>query len=103
MELSFGFTQEGGEWRISSAPNGTVLASAIFDRLFAQRSLAPKVAARAETMDLVRGYVGGGLGYSLISARPANRAALNGGRRSISKRKPDFLPAVGPRIADGGL
>jgi DNA-binding transcriptional LysR family regulator len=60
-----------------------------FRSLFAQRSLAPKVAARAETMDLVRGYVGGGLGYSLISARPANRAALNGGGLA-------YVPLDGP-------
>ncbi|WP_210480662.1 LpqB family beta-propeller domain-containing protein [Naasia sp. SYSU D00948] len=39
LELPFGFVQEGGEWRISQAPDGTVLATAIFDRLFAQRSL----------------------------------------------------------------
>src|SRR3954447_11506919 len=39
MDLPFLFVQEGGEWRISQAPDGTVLARAIFDRLFAPRTL----------------------------------------------------------------
>ncbi|BDZ46001.1 GerMN domain-containing protein [Naasia aerilata] len=39
IELPFRFVQENGEWRISQAPNGTVLARAIFDRLFSMRSL----------------------------------------------------------------
>ena len=39
MELPFRFTEEGGEWRISQAPDGTIFAAAIFDRLFAKRSL----------------------------------------------------------------
>ncbi|WP_210506459.1 LpqB family beta-propeller domain-containing protein [Naasia sp. SYSU D00057] len=39
MELQFRFAEEGGEWRISQAPDGTVLARAIFDRLFSERPL----------------------------------------------------------------
>lgn len=37
--FNFGFTQEDGEWRISSAPNGVVLSQASFNTVFAERAL----------------------------------------------------------------
>lgn len=39
VELPFRLVQEAGEWRISEAPSGTVVARSLFDRLFAQRAL----------------------------------------------------------------
>jgi DNA-binding transcriptional LysR family regulator len=50
-----------------------------FASLFAAERLAPRTIATAATMDLVRGYVACGLGYSLISIVPPNDRALNGG------------------------
>jgi DNA-binding transcriptional LysR family regulator len=50
-----------------------------FASLFAAERLTPRTVAAAETMDLVRGYVACGLGYSLISIVPPNDRALNGG------------------------
>ncbi len=37
--LSFSFTKQGKEWRISSAPNGIVLSDLTFQRLFAKHAL----------------------------------------------------------------
>ncbi len=37
--FDYSFEQEGGEWRISSAPNGVVLSQASFQRVFTERAL----------------------------------------------------------------
>lgn len=50
-----------------------------FASLFAVERIAPRTVAAAATMELVRGYVACGLGYSLTSIVPPNDRALNGG------------------------
>lgn len=50
-----------------------------FQSLFQGVQGRPQVVARATSMELVRGYVGCGLGYSLVSVRPRSRQALHGG------------------------
>ncbi|MCU1570394.1 MAG: hypothetical protein JWR33_1135 [Naasia sp.] len=39
VELPFRMAKEDGEWRITQAPNGIVLSTGFFDRLFAERAL----------------------------------------------------------------
>jgi len=39
QSLPFGFVQENGEWRISSAPNGIVLSQSSFDVVFTEQAL----------------------------------------------------------------
>ncbi len=39
QSLGFGFVQEQGEWRISSAPNGIVLSRSSFDVVFTEQAL----------------------------------------------------------------
>jgi DNA-binding transcriptional LysR family regulator len=47
---------------------------AMFERL----ALTPRIVARSEYPEMVRAYVGSGLGYSLMSSRPVNQSSLNG-------------------------
>jgi DNA-binding transcriptional LysR family regulator len=46
--------------------------------LFADQGVAPEIAARSENPETVRSLVACGFGFALMTARPANRAALNG-------------------------
>lgn len=48
-----------------------------FQSLFLREKHRPKTALRSANLELVRGYVACGLGFSLVSSRPRNQAALS--------------------------
>lgn len=54
------------------------LSREYFMSLFMREELTPTIAARSEYPETVRGYVASGFGYSVMTARPMNKAALNG-------------------------
>jgi DNA-binding transcriptional LysR family regulator len=49
-----------------------------FLSLFRDRGLHPNVAFRARSLEMVRGFVGHGLGYSILAAKPANNMTYDG-------------------------
>jgi flavin reductase (DIM6/NTAB) family NADH-FMN oxidoreductase RutF len=49
-----------------------------FLSLFASAGLAPTVAYRSASFEMVRGLVGHGLGYSLLATKPANNITYDG-------------------------
>ncbi len=49
-----------------------------FLSLFRERSLEPLVAYRTGSLEMVRGFVGHGLGYSLLATKPANNMSYDG-------------------------
>lgn len=54
------------------------LSREYFMSLFLRENLAPNILTRTEYPEAVRSYVASGFGYSLATARPRNKAALNG-------------------------
>ncbi len=54
------------------------LSRQYFMSLFERLGLAPHVAAETPSPETLRAYVASGLGYSLMTARPVNKAAANG-------------------------
>ncbi|WP_315926561.1 LysR family transcriptional regulator [Mesorhizobium sp. SP-1A] len=54
------------------------LSKEYFLSLFMTQGLAPNIVAKSEYPETVRSFVASGFGYSLMTARPANRVALNG-------------------------
>lgn len=63
-----------------------------FFSLFEKLDLSPNVVARSDQPETVRGYVGAGLGYSLLTARPISMAALNGKQLAYIRLNEDFPP-----------
>ena len=49
-----------------------------FLSLFSERALEPRIAYRTATLEMVRGLVGHGLGYSLLATKPANNMSYDG-------------------------
>jgi DNA-binding transcriptional LysR family regulator len=49
-----------------------------FLSLFRRRGLEPTIAFRTKSLEMVRGYVGHGLGYSILAAKPANNMSYDG-------------------------
>jgi flavin reductase (DIM6/NTAB) family NADH-FMN oxidoreductase RutF/DNA-binding transcriptional LysR family regulator len=49
-----------------------------FLSLFRERGLEPRVAYRSSSLEMVRGLVGHGLGYSLLATKPANNMSYDG-------------------------
>jgi flavin reductase (DIM6/NTAB) family NADH-FMN oxidoreductase RutF/DNA-binding transcriptional LysR family regulator len=49
-----------------------------FLSLFRERGLEPRVAYRSGSLEMVRGLVGHGLGYSLLATKPANNMSYDG-------------------------
>jgi DNA-binding transcriptional LysR family regulator len=52
--------------------------------LFRERGLAPLVGYRTTSLEMVRGMVANGLGYSLLGTRPAHDASYDG-RRLVTR------------------
>ena len=46
--------------------------------LFTQAGLEPQIAYRSKSLEMVRGFVGHGLGYSLLASKPANNMTYDG-------------------------
>ena len=49
-----------------------------FMSIFEQAGLTPNIVARSESPETVRSYVATNFGFSLLTARPVNKTALNG-------------------------
>jgi flavin reductase (DIM6/NTAB) family NADH-FMN oxidoreductase RutF len=49
-----------------------------FLSLFRARGLEPTIGFRTKSLEMVRGYVGHGLGYSILAAKPANNMSYDG-------------------------
>jgi flavin reductase (DIM6/NTAB) family NADH-FMN oxidoreductase RutF len=49
-----------------------------FLSLFRDRGLEPNVGFRAKSLEMVRGFVGHGLGYSILATKPANNMTYDG-------------------------
>jgi flavin reductase (DIM6/NTAB) family NADH-FMN oxidoreductase RutF/DNA-binding transcriptional LysR family regulator len=49
-----------------------------FLSLFRDRGLEPQVGYRSRSLEMVRGFVGHGLGYSLLATKPANNMTYDG-------------------------
>ena len=52
--------------------------------LFAAKGLEPTIGFRSKSLEMVRGYVGHGLGYSILAAEPANTMTYDG--RALATR-----------------
>src|SRR5262249_17163234 len=49
-----------------------------FLSLFRDRGLEPQIGLRTKSPEMVRGFVGHGLGYSILAAKPANNMTYDG-------------------------
>jgi flavin reductase (DIM6/NTAB) family NADH-FMN oxidoreductase RutF len=49
-----------------------------FLSLFRDRGLEPTIGFRTKSLEMVRGFVGHGLGYSILAAKPANNMTYDG-------------------------
>jgi flavin reductase (DIM6/NTAB) family NADH-FMN oxidoreductase RutF/DNA-binding transcriptional LysR family regulator len=49
-----------------------------FLSLFKDRRLEPNIAFRTKSLEMARGFVGHGLGYSILAAKPANNMTYDG-------------------------
>ena len=49
-----------------------------FLSLFRERGLQPQIGLRTRSLEMVRGFVGHGLGYSLLATKPANNMTYDG-------------------------
>jgi DNA-binding transcriptional LysR family regulator len=65
-----------------------------FLSLFERANLTPTIAARSDYPETVRSYVASGFGYSLLTARPANRSALNGLPLAYVRLEGEYEPMV---------
>lgn len=63
-----------------------------FHSLFVRADVPFNVVARSEQPETVRSYVGAGLGFSLLTARPRNMVALNGKALAYVRLEDDFPP-----------
>ncbi len=65
-----------------------------FRSMFEQRGVPLRIVATSEQPETVRSYVAAGLGFSLLTARPANRVALTGRPLAYVPLDDDFPPIV---------
>jgi DNA-binding transcriptional LysR family regulator len=65
-----------------------------FQQILMHENLQPRLAMRSHSLELVRGYVACGLGFSLVSSRPRNRAALNARPLAYVPLAGDYRPLV---------
>ena len=49
-----------------------------FLSLFRDRGLEPAIGFRTKSLEMVRGFVGHGLGYSILATKPANNMTYDG-------------------------
>ncbi len=54
----------------------------------------PRIGMRSASLELVRGYVACGLGFSLVSSRPRNRAALDARPLAYVAIEGDYRPLI---------
>src|SRR5690606_24623128 len=66
--LSYSFVQENGEWRISSAPAGIVLAESTFRTIFSQHSLYFYDLTLTRLVPDQRWFPGGSTGTRIVTA-----------------------------------
>ncbi len=66
-----------------------------FLSLFRERGLEPLVGYRTSSLEMVRGFVGHGLGYSLLATKPANNMSYDG--RALVAR-PLTIPVKNSRL-----
>ncbi|WP_120499615.1 LysR family transcriptional regulator [Roseovarius sp. EL26] len=65
------------------------LARPYLDRLFQSAGIAPKVAVRASSTEMVRGMVGAGAGVSVLAMRPMINVSYGGDRLVTVPLEPD--------------
>jgi DNA-binding transcriptional LysR family regulator len=70
------------------------LSREYFLSLFIRSDLTPNIVAASEYPETVRSYVASGFGYSLATARPLNKAALNGLPLAYVRLDGPFAPMV---------
>ncbi|MGF7162990.1 DNA-binding transcriptional LysR family regulator [Rhodoligotrophos appendicifer] len=70
------------------------LSREYFLSLFQREGLTPTIAARSDYPETVRSYVASGFGFSLLTARPANKAALDGKPLAYVALEGDYNPMV---------
>jgi DNA-binding transcriptional LysR family regulator len=63
--------------------------------LFRDRGLEPQIGYRSRSLEMVRGFVGHGLGYSLLATKPANNMTYDG--RALVAR-PLSTPVTNSRL-----
>jgi DNA-binding transcriptional LysR family regulator len=66
-----------------------------FFSLFRARGLEPTIAFRTKSLEMVRGFVGHGLGYSILATKPANSMSYDG--RALVAR-PLSAPAANAKL-----
>jgi DNA-binding transcriptional LysR family regulator len=64
-----------------------------FSSLFAEHDLKPNIAFHSPSFELVRGMVGQGLGYSLLTTRPASDTAYDGSRLAVRAIREPVSPS----------
>jgi flavin reductase (DIM6/NTAB) family NADH-FMN oxidoreductase RutF len=65
-----------------------------FLSLFKDRGLVPLIAHRSRSLEMVRGLVGHGLGYSILSTKPANSMSYDG-RALVARPLSDAVKSSG--------
>ena len=65
-----------------------------FLSFFSRENLAPNIFARSHYPETVRSYVASGFGFSLLTARPRNKSALDGKPLAYVPLKGDYTPMV---------
>jgi len=70
------------------------LSREYFLSLFARAGISPTIVASSEYPETVRSYVASGFGFSLLTARPLNKAAFNGKPLSYVRLEGDHSPMV---------
>lgn len=70
------------------------LSKEYFLSLFIMQGLTPNIVAKSEYPETVRSFVACGFGYSLMTARPMNKAAVNGKGLAYVRLAGDFSPMV---------
>ncbi len=70
------------------------LSREYFVSLFLRNGLTPNIVARSDYPETVRSYVASGFGFSLLTARPVNKAALNGLPLAYVRLEGEYEPMV---------
>jgi DNA-binding transcriptional LysR family regulator len=70
------------------------LSREYFLSIFMRENLTPNILTRSEYPEAIRSYVASGFGYSLLTARPLNKAALNGKPLAYVRLAGDYPPMV---------
>lgn len=70
------------------------LSREYFLSLFLREDLQPNIVARSDYPETVRSYVASGFGFSVLTARPMNRAALNGRPLAYVRLEGSYEPMV---------